>query len=56
LIAIAIYATHYNNPVKTQIPMTVDPGWSFGLCVAALVLDVITTILLVINAVKKPNL
>lgn len=35
---------------------TTDPGWAYGLCVAALILDVITTILLILNTVKKPNI
>ncbi|XP_048730318.2 uncharacterized protein LOC125647613 [Ostrea edulis] len=56
LVAVLIYGSHYNNPIHHRISFTMDLGWSFGLCVGALVLDIITTILLIINVVKKPNL
>ncbi|XP_065942047.1 uncharacterized protein [Magallana gigas] len=55
LIAVLIYGSHYNNPETIRITVSVDLDWSFGLCVAALVLDIITTILLVLNVVKKPR-
>uniref|UniRef100_A0A8W8NK09 Uncharacterized protein n=1 Tax=Magallana gigas TaxID=29159 RepID=A0A8W8NK09_MAGGI len=55
LIAVLIYGSQYNNPETIRITVSVDLDWSFGLCVAALVLDIITTILLVLNVVKKPR-
>lgn len=55
LVAVAIYGTNYKS--RDQRFLTLkdkDPSWSYGLCVAALILDIITSILLAINALRKP--
>nr|XP_034316228.1 uncharacterized protein LOC117685711 isoform X2 [Crassostrea gigas] len=54
LIAVIIYGTQYNNPDQLfPIQTDKDIFWSYGLCVAALILDIITSILLAINALKN---
>lgn len=55
LVAVIIYGTQYNNLDQRFLTQTdKDPSWSYGLCVAALILDIITSILLAINALRKP--
>lgn len=55
LVAVIIYGTQYNNPDQRFLTQTdKDPSWSYGLCVAALILDIITSILLAINTLRKP--
>ncbi|XP_061178210.1 uncharacterized protein LOC133186860 [Saccostrea echinata] len=49
-------ATNWAGKLLDSGKETMDPGWAYGLCVAALILDVITTILLIINSVKKPKI
>lgn len=54
LVAVIIYGTQYNNLDQRFLTQTdKDPSWSYGLCVAALILDIITSILLAINALKN---
>ena len=55
VVAVVIYGINYNNPDQRILTLDKDPNWSFGLCVAALVLDIIATILLALNAARKPN-
>lgn len=55
LVAVIIYGTQYNNLDQRFLTQTdKDPSWSYGLCVAALILDIITSILLAINTLRKP--
>ncbi|XP_022308364.2 uncharacterized protein LOC111114360 isoform X1 [Crassostrea virginica] len=55
VVAVVIYGINYNNPDQRILTLDKDPNWSFGLCVAALILDIIATILLALNATRKPN-
>lgn len=56
LVTVAIYGTQYNNPDRRMQTTEKSPSWSYGLCVAALVLDIVTSILLAINVLRKPNI
>nr|XP_022314667.1 uncharacterized protein LOC111119103 isoform X2 [Crassostrea virginica] len=55
LVAVIIYGVHYSDPDWISLVSDSALYWSFGLCVTALVLDVISTTLLVLHLIlTKP--